>query len=189
MKKARKISEIELNGELAGTEGVDANHASQIRAQTLINQHASLIQQTQFADTKSAGLVTLVGLLALGGPIPVNQMMRSDFVSLLSGALSGLSILFCIFAVFPRYPGRRVRNSLSEIDRYSWPALTGKDFGPSEYAEYMRRAEISQIVHSIAYSNSTVAAILLRKYQMLRIAFALAACNFAIVFARNAGLI
>jgi hypothetical protein len=189
MKSPRKIAEIELDAGLAGKEGVDPNHASRIRIQTLLDQHASLVQQTQFADTKSAGLVTLVGLLALKGPLPLDRMMHADPVSLAAGLLAGGCILFCVLAVFPRYPGKMIRDRLSDIDRFSWPALTAPSFGPADYAEYMHKAEISQIVHSIALSNSAVARILLRKYQMLRIAFGLAALDFLVVFARNAGMV
>ena len=189
MKAPRKITDVELSSELAGHEGVDTNHASRIRIQTLLDQHASLIQQTQFADTKSAGLVTLVGLQALKGPLPVADLMRADNLQLAAGLLAGLSIFFCLVCVFPRYPAKSVRDKLAEVDRFSWPALTAPGYLAEDYAQYMRNAEVSQIVHSIAYSNSAVSRILLRKYQMLRIAFIIAALDFLIVFARHAGLV
>lgn len=184
-----KISEIELDHALAGSEGVDPNHASRIRIQTLLDQHKSLVQQTQFADAKTGGLVTLIGLLALKGPLPVASMASTDPVSAFAGALAALCILFCLFAVFPRYPGRGERKGLAHADRFSWPALTTEAFGPQDYARYMHTAEVSQIVHSIAQSNAAVARILLRKYQMLRIAFLLGGMDLVIVFAHQAEIV
>lgn len=184
-----KISEIELDHALAGSEGVDPNHASRIRIQTLLDQHKTLVQQTQFADAKTGGLVTLVGLLALKGPVPIASMAATDPVAAIAGALAGLCILFCLFSVFPRYPGRGARRGLADADRFSWPALTGKAFGPQDYAQFMHTAEVSQIVHSIAQSNVAVARILLRKYQMLRIAFLFGGLDLVIVFAHQAEIV
>lgn len=185
----RKIEDVELDHPLAGSEGVDPNHASRARIQVLLDQHKTLVIQTQFADAKSAALVTLIGLLALNGPVPMQLMEQSDLVVLAAATASGLAILFAVIAVFPRYPTRAARESLPEIDRFSWPALTTRRMSAEDYASFMQTAEISQLVHSIAYSNSAVAQILLRKYQMLRIAFMFGAADLVIAFARLTGLI
>ena len=182
------IDKVDLSHPLSGTEGVDTNHASRIRIQTLLDQHSTLIQQTQFADTKAGGLVTLVGLLALKGPMPVAAMTMQDPVALAAAVMSGVCILFCVLAVFPRYPGKGIRSKLSETDRFSWPALAADGFDAEQYAEFMHVAEVSQIVHSVAHSNSSVSHILLRKYQMLRIAFLFGALDFAIIFGRMTGI-
>ena len=187
--KARKIAEVELDRPLAGHEGVDPNHASRARIQTLLDQHASLITQTQFADAKSAALITLIGLLALKGPMPLAAMQQADPVTLLSALASAMAILFGVAAVFPRYPGRTTRESLPEIDRFSWPALTSHGLSGEDYAQYMHTVEVSQIVHSVAHSNCAVAQILLRKYQMLRIAFLFGVADFALVFVRLTGVL
>jgi len=193
MKEPRRqqvpIDKVDLSHPLSGKEGVDPNHASRIRVQTLLDQHATLIQQTQFADTKAGGLVTLVGLLALKGPMPVAAMTMQDPVALAAAIMSGICILFCVLAVFPRYPAKGTRQNLSETDRFSWPALAAEHYDGEKYAEFMHVAEVSQIVHSIAHSNSSVSHILLRKYQMLRIAFLFGALDFAIIFGRMTGLV
>ncbi len=187
--RASRIADVELNRPLAGHEGVDPNHASRARIQTLLDQHASLVTQTQFADAKSAALITLIGLLALKGPIPMEAMMQADMVSTLSAVASALAILFCVAAVFPRYPGRGIRESLPDIDRFSWPALASPGLSGEDYAQYMHTVEVSQMVHSIAHSNSAISHILLRKYQMLRIAFLFATADFALVFVKLTGIV
>ena len=189
MSPTSKIKDVELNRPLAGSEGVDPNHASRARIQTLLDQHDSIVTQTQFADAKSAALITLIGLLALKGPIPLDAMQQGDAVSLLSAIASALAILFCVATVFPRYPGKNIRETLPDIDRFSWPALTSHGLSGEDYAQYMHTAEVSQMVHSIAHSNCAVSQILLRKYQMLRIAFLLAVADFVLVFLRLAGLL
>ena len=189
MTSAKKIGEIDLSHPLAGREGVDTNHASRIRVQALLDQHASLVQQTQFADTKSAGMITIVGILMVNGPVPMGNMMRSDWLSISAGGLAALCILLCVFTIFPRFPKRAVRTKMAEVDRFSWPSLTEPGFDADAYAEYMHTAEISQIVHSIAHSNSAISRILLRKYKMLRLAFVLGAGFALLVFGRYAGLI
>ncbi len=188
MSPPKIIEQIDLSLPLAGREGVDSNHASRARIQTLLDQHNSLIAQTQFADTKSAGLVTLIGLLALKGPLPMETMQRGDPVAVASALLSALCILFCVWAVFPRYPQAQLRAKLNEIDRFSWPALASAEFSAADYAAYMQTVEVSQIVHSIARSNSAISAILLRKYLLLRIAFFFGIADLVVSFTRLAGL-
>ena len=189
MASRKTIAAVELMQSAAGHEGVDANHTSRIRVQALLDQNHSLVQQTQFADAKAGGLVTLVGLLALKGPIPVTAMSVSDILGMANSGVSALAILFCLLAVFPRYPTRRTREHLSDLDRYSWPALTAPGFDGDAYASYMQSAEVSQIVYSIARSNSAVSQILLRKFQMLRIALVLSLILFALVFIRLAEML
>jgi hypothetical protein len=184
MASRKSIAAVELMQSAAGHEGVDANHTSRIRIHALLDQNHSLVQQTQFADAKAGGLVTLVGLLALKGPVPVTTMSIADVLGLMTSGISALCILFCVLAVFPRYPTRGAREHLSDVDRFSWPALTAPGFDGEAYASYMQAAEVSQIVYSIARSNSAISRILLRKFQMLRIAFALSLILFALVFFR-----
>ncbi len=188
MPAAQPIEAVSLAEPLAGHEGVDPNHASRIRIQALLDQHASLIQQTQFADAKAGGLVTVMGLLALNGPVPMDAMMSQDRLAMAAGVLAALCILLCVFAIFPRYPGIRQRRELAKTDRYSWPALTTDRFDGEAYAVFMHTAEVSQIVHSIAHSNTAVARILLRKYQMLRIAFLVGGLDFILILVRHGGL-
>jgi Pycsar effector protein len=188
MTHGQKIGEIDLSYPLSGTEGVDPNHASRIRIQTLLDQHGSLIQQTQFADAKSGGLITVIGLLALNGPLPLGNMLRSDYLSIAGGIFAVACMLFCVFTIFPRYPSGNVRKNLADRDRFSWPSLTAPEFDAEAYSSYMHTAEVSEIVHSIAHSNTAVSKILLRKFQTLRIAFFFGAGFFLLVLARHAGL-
>jgi Pycsar effector protein len=188
MTHEQKIGEIDLSYPLSGREGVDPNHASRIRVQTLLDQHSSLIQQTQFADAKSGGLITVIGLLALNGPLPLANMMTTDYLSMAGGIIAVACMLFCVLTIFPRYPSGSIRKSLAETDRFSWPSLTAPEFDAEAYSKYMHTAEVSQIVHSIAHSNSAVSKILLRKFQTLRIAFFFGAVFFLIVLVRHAGL-
>ena len=189
MPHRHKIGELDLSYPLAGSEGVDTNHASRIRVQMLLDQHSSLIQQTQYADAKAGALITVIGLLALNGPLPLTDMMTADFVAAAGGAIAALCMLFCVFTVFPRYPGKRIRDRLAETDRFSWPSLATTTFDGDAYSDYMHTAEISEIVHSIALSNSSISLILLRKFQTLRVAFFLGAIFIIIVFARHAGVV
>ncbi|MFZ1815766.1 MAG: hypothetical protein WBO55_08730 [Rhizobiaceae bacterium] len=188
MTASNPIELVDLSKPLAGSEGVDPNHASRIRVQMLLDQHASLVQQTQFADAKAGGLVTLVGLLALKGPLPMTDLMTQDMFTKASGLLAALCILFCMLTAFPRYPAKKHREHLSDLDRFSWPSLTSPEFDANTYATFMQTAEVSQVVHSIARSNSAVSKILLRKFQMLRIAFVLGCLVFVTVFIRQSGI-
>ncbi|MEZ5792100.1 MAG: hypothetical protein R3D34_15425 [Nitratireductor sp.] len=64
--------------------------------------------KTQFTQThKAGGLVTLVGLLALKGPLPMAGMTMSDPISLAAGSFAGLCILLRMLTAFPRYPDAR----------------------------------------------------------------------------------
>lgn len=188
MAARKSIDTVELAASLAGKEGVDANHTSRIRVQALLDQNQALGQQAQFADAKAAGLVTVVGILALNGPFAQNRADASDPLTLVTAGLAALCILFCMLSVFPRYPSRATRQTLSDIDRFSWPSLTAPGFDADAYARYMQTAEVSQIVYSIARSNSSISQILLRKFLMLRIAFSLAIGLFALILVRRAGL-
>ncbi len=184
----KPIEAVDLSKPLAGSEGVDSNHASRLRAQVLLDQHASLIQQTQFADAKAGGIVTLVGLLALRGPVPMTSMMTGDVLHLAGAVSVAGTILFAMLAVFPRYPGQKMRKEMADSDRFSWPSLTTEKFTPNDYAAYMQTAEVSQIVHSIARSNAFVARLLLRKFLMLRIAYGFGFVVFALTFLAQAGV-
>lgn len=170
MKTPRKISEVDLNLPLAGTEGLDINYIGRIRTQYLFAQHQALVTQTQFADAKAAALMTLVGLIALRGPFAVGEPPVGLFVGLYL-ALVALCILFSFLAVFPRYPAAKLRDGMSESDRWSWPALATDGFEPDDFSRFMQTSEVSQLVHSVSLSNSYVSRILLRKFFMLRIAF------------------
>ncbi|MEO1472218.1 MAG: Pycsar system effector family protein, partial [Pseudomonadota bacterium] len=95
--------------------------------------------------------------------------------------LSLAVLVVCIAAIVPRFPAAGLRRALWREDRFSWPALAGGDYGPGEFARFMRTAEASQMVCSLARSNAACATILLGKYRLLRLAFALALVQFVLL--------
>ena len=66
---------------------------------------------------------------------------------------------------------------MARRDRYSWPSLAARDYSIDAFAGFMRHAEVSQLIVSIARSNHTLSGILLHKYAWLRAAFAIAAVD------------
>lgn len=171
MPNSSSLEDIDLSLPLAGSEGHDVNYVSRIRTQYLFAQHQALLTQIQFADAKAGALMTLLGLIVLRGPIDwssgaIPPLLRFSFL-----VLSAVSVFFCFWAVFPRYPGRKIRAMMAGRERWSWLALSAEELAPHDYGRFMQTAEVSELVHSVAHSNAAVSAILLRKYSALRIAF------------------
>jgi len=175
------LAALPLGDDLGGTEGLDPNYVSRIRVQYLLGQNHALVTQMQFADAKAAALMTIMGLIALRGPIDVTAMRLIDPLGVTMAGLNALCLAACIWALIPRYPARSVRNALAARDRFSWPALTAPDLGPLDYARFMRQAEVSQLVMSLAQSNAAMSRILLRKFTVLRAAFWLAIANVGVI--------
>lgn len=164
-----------------GSEGMDANHASRMRIQFLLGQHASLVTQTQFADAKAAVLMTLMGLVALNGPVQVDSAGPHEISALAIFILMVSAIGFTIFAILPRFPGTALCRQISRGDRFSWPSLLSPDYGAMAHADFMRTAEASQLIMSIAQSNGAIAHVLHRKFRHLRIAFILGAIDLVLI--------
>ena len=177
------LDEIDRTTDIKGGEGLDANHMSRARIHYLLGQNDTLVMQLQFADAKAAALMTLMGLLALRGPVDFSLVTLSDPLSMASALLNMLCLAGCVVAIIPRYPAAPRRRDMRVRDRFSWPALAADDYDGTDYAEYMRTAEISQLVVSLAQSNAISARILLRKFKALRIAFLLGILNFAATLA------
>ncbi|MEL6267055.1 MAG: hypothetical protein AAFR52_15645 [Pseudomonadota bacterium] len=214
---ATGLDALDTGAGIAGSEGLDVNYLSRIRIHFLVGQHQSLIAQMQFADAKAAALMTVIGLLAMRGPLAPGAALSA---ALSGGASSGASagasggassgasagtglgaallpapgalaavatilslavLVVCIAAIVPRFPAAGLRRALWREDRFSWPALAGGDYGPGEFARFMRTAEASQMVCSLARSNAACATILLGKYRLLRLAFALALVQFVLL--------
>ena len=187
MHDLKRIDEIELDGDLCGSEGLDVNYISRVRAQYLFVQHQSLLHQGQFGDAKAAALMTLAGLILLRGPIPVSGIMTSGSTAMVDLAFVAscmLCIVFCLAAVFPRYPRAQTRKNLANFDLWSWPALASSSMSGQKFSEFMRSSEVSQLLHSMSLSNERVAKILARKFLMLRIAFSLAVIALVVLFFR-----
>jgi len=178
----KKIDEVALNHDLAGSEGLDANNISRVRIHYLVAQHQASIQQVQFADAKAAAVMTLIGLLALRGPIDL-ESPQNGLLSLVFGIMCAISVFCSIISIFPRYPSLKVSRKLSDFENWSWPSLSGISGDPEGYAEYMQTSEVSQLVHSISYSNVIVARVLRRKFLFLRLAFVFAGLSVILIFA------
>lgn len=198
---ATGLDALDTGAGIAGSEGLDVNYLSRIRIHFLVGQHQSLIAQMQFADAKAAALMTVIGLLAMRGPLAPGAALSAGAsggasagtglgAALLPapGALAAVAtilslavLVVCIAAIVPRFPAAGLRRALWREDRFSWPALAGGDYGPGEFARFMRTAEASQMVCSLARSNAACATILLGKYRLLRLAFALALVQFVLL--------
>jgi hypothetical protein len=166
----KKLSEVDLTLDLGGSENHNINYVSRIRTQYLFSQAQSLVAQSQFADAKAASVIGLMGLIALRGPItPFDETLT--YYSVVYLTCAACSVLFAMMAIFPRYPGRKLRDQMEEYDRWSWPALASPSLSPAEYSAFMQTSEVSQLVHSVALSNAFVSRILLSKFKMLRFAF------------------
>lgn len=175
------IEEVDLSQPLDGSEGLSANYISRIRTQYLFSQHQALITQVQFADAKAIALVTLMGFTLLRGPAPFTAVELADPVHLIFLAVGAAAMLFCLLAVVPRYPPRNVRLDMAGRDRWSWPALASDPDQGAEFARFMKTAEVSQLVQSVALSNAAVSRILIAKYAMLRTGFLLAIASLGVL--------
>jgi hypothetical protein len=175
------IESVPADLRIAGTEGLDANHASRLRMQFLVSQHGSLVTQTQFADAKAAALMTLMGLVALNGPVRIGSSGPPQLDAVAIFVMMVLAIGFAIWAIIPRFPDTELSRFIMRRDRFSWPALACEDYDPVQHAAFMRTAEASQLVMSIAHSNAAMARVLRRKFVALRIAFVLAGVDLALI--------
>jgi hypothetical protein len=178
---AETLDEMPLDVDISGSEGLSVNDLSRIRVLVLLGQNQTLVAQTQFADAKAAALMTLMGLLALRGPVDLTAVGTGDPLALGFVIVNALSIAGCIVAIIPRYPPPAVRHQLALTDRFSWPALVSPGYDAEDHAAFMRVSEASELVVSLARSNAAVSRILLRKFQALRAAFLLALSNVALI--------
>lgn len=175
-----RLSDVVLDQSLSGTQGLSANDLSRIRVQYLLQQHATISQQIQFADAKAAALITLIGIIALRGPIDMPGVAMSP-VSIAYSLLCAGCVVLCMLAVFPRYPGKTGSSGLAEKENWSWPALSSGTLTPHDYSHFMQTSEASQLVHSLSVSNHSVAQVLRKKYHYLRMAFAAAALSLIVL--------
>ncbi len=186
--KAFDIEALDLDLPIDGIEGLDVNHASRLRMHFLSTQHASLVTQTQFADAKAAALMTLMGLVALNGPVKIGAVGSHNIDAIVIFLLLMVAIGNAIYAIFPRYPDASLNKLIKRRDRFSWPALVAQGYDPLDHAKFMRTAEASQLILSIAQTNGAMARVLRRKFQLLRVAFIIASVDLAMIAAYVAGL-
>jgi hypothetical protein len=182
------IETLPLDLPLGGREGVDANELSRLRLQFLVGQHASLVAQTQFADAKAGALMALLGLVALNGPVAFGGDGPPQLDALVIFVIMVVAIAFAVWAIVPRYPGADRARLMRRSERFSWPALTGGGYDPEAHAGFMRTAEASQLVMSIAHANATMARVLRLKFRALRIAFLLGSADLLLIMLYVVGL-
>lgn len=147
---------------------------NRMRLQFLVSQHASIVTQTQFADAKAAALMTLLGLLALNGPVKLGEVSLADPGAIALFLVNLAAILCCFWAIAPRFPDADLRRKIRRAERFSWPALVAHGHEPLGYAAEIRGAEAEELLTSLSLANSAGAAVLLRKFAALRIAFLIA---------------
>lgn len=173
---------------LAGTEGLDPSHLGRIRMQFLATQHASLVSQTQFADAKAAALMTVMGLVALNGPVRISTVATASFDAIFVFILIMATIGIAAWSIIPRYPDKTLNKLIHKRDRFSWPALVANGYEPLDHAEFSRTADASQLIMSIAQTNSAMANVLRKKFVVLRIAFLMAAVDLTLIVAYVLGV-
>jgi hypothetical protein len=181
---ASGLDEMAFDQNVESVEKMSIDQLFRARLQFALSQNASIFAQTQFADAKAGTLLALIGLLTAhvaGGGMSVDPIAVRALL-----ALNALVILACVAVLIPRTGKSADRGKLALTDRFSWPSLTGEAYTGEDHADFVRRAQASQLVLSVARANATVARILFAKYRMLRIAFALALVDVAATLAAAA---
>ncbi|MEL6999977.1 MAG: Pycsar system effector family protein [Pseudomonadota bacterium] len=161
----------------------DAGTIDRMRLQFLASQHASLVSQTQFADAKAAALMTVMGLVALNGPVKIYTVATATIDAIAVFILIMATIGVAAWAVIPRYPDKGLNKLIHRRDRFSWPALVAAGYEPLDHAEFARQASGDQLIMSLAQTNGAMAKVLRRKFVVLRIAFGMAALDLALIVA------
>lgn len=165
------IHELALDQDIGSHEGVSIDHLARMRMSFLLDQNKTMSTQTKFADAKAGALLAFIGLIATRGPAPLGELTAP---SLAITALHGAVLIACLIVLYPRYLSRKQRNAIAEIDHYSWPALAADTVTPLDFSNFMRGAQFSQLVHSMAHANVALSHILMSKFAWLRTAFVLA---------------
>lgn len=187
---APDLDALDYDVDLASREGVSLDYISRIRVEYLLGQNGALQSQVRFADAKAGILLAITTLIAgFAAPDLVQALARGGataWSAALTAVLAAAVGAACLLALLPRFSGADERRDRTRGDRFSWPALATPDFSAQDYARFMRTAEVSQLVYSIAQSNASVSRIVLRKFQLNRVAYALALADLAAGFAHLA---
>lgn len=178
------IEELPLDRDVTSREGISIDQAARVRLAFLLGQNNALVAQTQFADAKAGALLAIIGLIATRGPGAAFEPAMATLDDLIVISLHAAALICCIIVLFPRYAGRPLRAALARKERFSWPALASDLVDEDGYAEFMRGAQVSQLIVSMARSNHALSRILLRKFGWLRWAFAVAVVDFAFIALR-----
>ncbi|MEM7506388.1 MAG: hypothetical protein AAF415_06555 [Pseudomonadota bacterium] len=181
LKDDAALDRLNMDQPITSQEGLDVNHASRARIQFLASQSNALLTQTQFADAKAAALMTMSGVLALNGPVNTQTVGEAGPLLLLSFACNAACLGGCFLAIIPRFPGAAIRRKIYGLDRYSWPGLVDTHHDEADFPDFMRTAEASQLVLSLARANQATARILHRKFAILRATFVLGIAGIALL--------
>lgn len=180
-----RLDDMPLDVDISSREGVSLDYIARVRIAFLMGQNSAMVTQTQFSDAKAGALLAFVGLLATRGPGAVTDIAMITPENVFQIALHALAITACIVVLYPRYGSLDQRRAMIEQERFSWPALSSGAFSADEFVDFMRGAQLSQMVASVARSNHALAAILLRKFAWLRAAFTIAVIDVAVMAGRS----
>ena len=164
---------------------IDTGDDVRSRMQFLVGQNQSIVAQTQFADAKAAALMTLIGLVAIRGPVPP-AINPADPLAVLFFGFTAISILCCLWAVMPRYPRAQVCAEILQQDKYSWVSVGSAGWSPTRHAEFGQEADLRELISSISCSNVGGARVLLKKFRAMRLAFLAAICALMMLGAKIA---
>ena len=164
---------------------IDTGDDVRARMQFLVGQNQSIVAQTQFADAKAAALMTLIGLVAIRGPVPP-AVDPDDPLALLFFGFTAISILCCLWAVMPRYPTAQVCAEILRQDKYSWVSIGSPGWSPPRHAEFGQEADLREMLASVSSSNVGGARVLSKKFRAMRLAFLAAICALLLLGAKVA---
>lgn len=154
----------------AGSEDIKPGDDIRARIHFLSTQNQAIVTQIQFADAKSAALMTVMSLVALRSPFSESASLTEP-LDVASYAMLVLSILFSLWAVIPRYPNRRISAAILQGDKFTWVGLATDRYRPEQHDLFARDCDLLDMVGSMARGNVGGSRVLLRKFQALRLAF------------------
>jgi len=162
-----EVRRAESAGRLQEAEGlVDPGDALRARIHYLVAQHQSLIAQTQFADAKAAALMTLVGVIALRGPLGDAKFSVWP-LGLLVGGLLAAAIVSCLWAIIPRYPRATPFAQRKGVRAFAWTSLASDGWGEERYAEFVRDGAFAELMQALAESNLGALRVLAKKFRAM----------------------
>lgn len=179
------LEDLPLDSDITSREGVSLDYIARVRVAYLLGQNSAMVTQTQFADAKAGALLAFVGLLATRGPGAVTDFTVITIENIFQVGLHAAAIVCCLIVLYPRYANKEIRQKMMSTERFSWPALASGNYSAEEFVDFMRGAQLSPMLASIARSNHALAGILMRKFAWLRAAFAVAVIDVAVMALRS----
>lgn len=181
MKKehARPLDDMLLETDIRSKEGVGVDQMTRSRLSFLTSQHTALLRQIQIADTKAGAILAVLGVF--GAQIVTSNLGINDNLYLMIICLSVIVVVLCLAVVIPRFYYVGDRSEMHETDRFSFSALANDAYTADDHAAFMRTSQASQLIMSIARTNSEVAHVLATKFKILRWTFALAILDMGFI--------